>query len=74
MRVFIAWLISICIFILMLGHPVFGIITPYTLWINSKTVKASNPFFTNGITITIDGKKYELGLREDGVVVWKHSK
>jgi hypothetical protein len=45
-----------------------------TLWINSKTVKASNPFFTNGLTLTIEGKKYELGLREDGVVVWKHSK
>lgn len=45
-----------------------------TLWINSRIVKASNPFFTNGITITVDGQKYELGLREDGIVVWKKSK
>lgn len=54
--------------------PVQAVKDPFTLWINTKTVKASNPFFTNGITITIEGQKYEMGFREDGVVVWKNSK
>lgn len=54
--------------------PAHGTKEPATLWINSKIVKASNPLFTNGIIITIEGKKHELGFREDGVVVWRHSK
>jgi hypothetical protein len=45
-----------------------------TLWINTKTVKSTNPFFSNGIVITVDGKKYELGFHEDGTVVWRYAK
>lgn len=54
--------------------PAHGIKESATLWINSKTVKSSNPFFTNGLIITIEGKKHELGFRDDGAVVWRHSK
>ena len=45
-----------------------------TIWLNDQKMSCSNVFITNGITLTIDGKKFEIGLREDGIVVWRHVK
>lgn len=44
-----------------------------TMWINeAKRSKCTNPFFTKGFTVFMDGMAYELGFREDGNVVWRH--
>jgi hypothetical protein len=43
------------------------------VWINAaQKSKCTNPFFSKGFTVFLDGKAYELGFRDDGAVVWKH--
>jgi len=43
-----------------------------TAWINSaKKSHSTNPFFSKGITVTLDNKKYEIGFRNDGMMVWR---
>ena len=43
-----------------------------TAWINSaKRSSCTNPFFSKGFTVTLDGKRYEIGFRDDGVMVWR---
>jgi hypothetical protein len=44
-----------------------------TVWLNSaQKSSCTNPFFTKGFTVFIDGQGYELGFRDDGIMVWKH--
>lgn len=45
---------------------------PDVMWINeAKSVKSTNPFFTKGIIITLDGRSLEIGFRNDGIMVWR---
>ena len=42
-------------------------------WINeAEKSKCTNPFFSKGFTVFLEGKPYEIGFREDGIMVWRH--